>query len=81
MIKPKLFQALSISAVTLSPVSVYGQETQEQRRPHQDIHQVQSDTNQLILDCGEHGHPHENHCHCDEGYIEINGKCESDENN
>src|SRR5690606_34056400 len=26
-------------------------------------------------DCGEHGEPHGDHCHCDEGYVEEGGTC------
>lgn len=29
------------------------------------------------LDCGPHGHAHGDHCHCDPGYVEVAGRCES----
>lgn len=27
------------------------------------------------LDCGPHGHAHADHCHCDAGFVEVDGMC------
>lgn len=29
--------------------------------------------------CGPHGEAHDDHCHCDEGYVEVGGTCVADE--
>ena len=42
---------------------------------HADNH---ADNNDSEDACGEHGEMHDEHCHCDEGYTEVDGTCVED---